>query len=187
VAEENGGPVTNAKIWDTITSSLWEEGQLITNDEYHSVEYGKLYRNTLIQKIKDKFGPTLVHLKGGKVKAYKFDIEKLQKTAKSYSSEVKIKTTLKHDGNDGNDGYIESEGDTKGVNNDANDTSNTFQSNRENDKNKENIRTIDNPEPSGEPSEASHSEPSYKDLSKEQKEALLREYDRLSALSRKKI
>jgi hypothetical protein len=54
VAKENGGPVTNAKIWDTITSSLGEEGQLITTDEYHSVEYGKLFRNTLIQKIKDK-------------------------------------------------------------------------------------------------------------------------------------
>jgi hypothetical protein len=129
------------------------------------------------------------------VKAYKFDIEKLQKIAKSYSSEVKIKTTLIGDGYDGNYGYIESEGGIKGVNNDGNDTNYTYQSNRENDNNdekktieNENIGTINKPEPSGGPSVPSvPSEVSYKDLNKEQKEALLREYDRLSALSRKKI
>lgn len=79
------------------------EGESFGTDEYHSVEYGKLHRNKIIQKIKDKFGPTPVRLTGGK-RAWRFDIVKLQRIAVSYSTDIKIETTLKKSGvSDSND------------------------------------------------------------------------------------
>jgi hypothetical protein len=195
VAELNG-PIPNALLWQTITGSL--DGEFFGSDEYHSVEYGKLYRDTLIQRIKDKFGPTPTRLHGGK-RAYQFDLVKLQKIAKSYSSEVEIRTTLKGDTRDTNDTSLGSSSDSTREKSDIHDTNNTiypYQSNQENYNNKEkktieseNIGIVDSTKPSGEASQVSPvspPSPSLEGLSREQKDALLREYDRLSALSRKK-
>jgi hypothetical protein len=74
------------------------------------VEYGKLYRNKIIYKIRDKFGPIPERLTGGR-RAWRFDIVKLQKIAVSYSTDIKIVTTLRVSGeNDSSDSSDSSDG-----------------------------------------------------------------------------
>jgi hypothetical protein len=107
-AEEKGNPIPTAKLWDTILENL--EGESYGPNEFHTVEYGKLYRNKIIYKIRDKFGPIPERLTGGR-RAWRFDIVKLQKIAVSYSTDIKIVTTLRVSGeNDSSDSSDSSDG-----------------------------------------------------------------------------
>jgi len=53
--KEKENPIPTSKIWNVILGSI--EGESVGTNEFHSVEYGKLFRNKVIQKVKDKFGP----------------------------------------------------------------------------------------------------------------------------------
>src|ERR687897_982822 len=87
---DEGNPVLVSSIWDKITSEI--QGQLY-GDEFHSEDYGILYRNSITKLLHDKFGAERERLSGKR--ALRFDCDKLQKVQQSYNAEIKIKTTLK--------------------------------------------------------------------------------------------
>lgn len=180
-AEENGSPIPTGKIWNQIVENL--EGDPVGNNEFQSVEYGGLYRNTIIQKIKDKFGPIPVRLSGGK-RAWQCNIDKLHKIAKSYSTEIKIKTTLKTGDKDdssdsisGNDSYPETDVGS-GTNPFPEDPQNNGKVNKEikdNEVNDGSAGTENNPCPFREPSQPSQSSLTDSDKDRQQYEHLIQE------------
>jgi hypothetical protein len=97
---DEGNPVLVSRIWEKITSEI--QGQLY-GDEFHSEDYGILYRNSITKLLHDKFGAERERLSGKR--ALLFDCDKLQKVQNSYNVEIKIKTTLKtvQDGYDSSD------------------------------------------------------------------------------------
>jgi hypothetical protein len=89
--DDEGNPVPVSRIWEKISSSEIQ-GQLY-GDEFHSEDYGILYRNSITKLLHDKFGAERERLSGKR--ALQFDSDKLQKMQESYSTEIKINTTLK--------------------------------------------------------------------------------------------
>lgn len=77
-------------IWDNIITTL--EGQFDDSGAFHTSDW-KLYKNTITKLMCDKFGATKVHTNKGN--QLTFDPDKLEKIHRSYSAEIKIKTTLK--------------------------------------------------------------------------------------------
>jgi hypothetical protein len=87
---DEGNPVLVSRIWEKITSEL--QGQLY-GDEFHSEDYGTLYRNSITKLLHDKLGAERERLSGKRT--LRFDLGKLQKVQQSYNAEIRIKTTLK--------------------------------------------------------------------------------------------
>jgi hypothetical protein len=89
---EEGNPIPTGRLWDTVQDNI--EGVPNGPNEYHTVEYGKLYRKQIIKKIKDKSGCEPVRISNS-IRGWKFNEEKLKKVVNSYSTDVKIQTTVK--------------------------------------------------------------------------------------------
>jgi hypothetical protein len=100
---EEGNSISISSIWKKITSEI--EGTLINDDEYHTIDYGNLYRNKITKLVCDKFGAESKRVHKGRVLL--FNPDKLQRILRSYATETKIKTTLKRDGSDGSDATTE--------------------------------------------------------------------------------
>jgi hypothetical protein len=182
-AAEKTNPIPTSDIWKTILGTI--EGESVGTNEFHSVEYGKLYRNRVIQKVKDKFGPIPERLSHGK-RAWKFDIDKLRKIERSYNTEIKIKTTLKTmekgDSSDSSDSTLEGKGSLwhteiveKPLKIEEFHTKDKEETTENGNLGHEKDRVV-----SREPSQPSQPSPD------EDKAARIREYERLSALSLKK-
>jgi hypothetical protein len=160
---------------------------LYSSNEYHIADY-VLYRSTVTKLLEDKFGAEPPkHTKKGNVVV--FNLDKLRKIQKSYDIDVDIKTTLKNtpkedgEGGEGGEGY------------------------RQNASLSDGSKTVGNPSISEEKNENAsgntgsegleipgaflqdHSHPSHPspiETNEEVKAARIREYGRLSALSRQK-
>lgn len=182
--EEEGKEISSKRIWEFIQENI--QGELYSSNEYHIADY-VLYRSTVTKLLEDKFGAEPPkHTKKGNVVV--FNLDKLRKIQKSYDIDVDIKTTLKSfpkedgEGDEGSEGYWQ----------------NATPSN-----DKKTLEALENPKENNgtipksmglEEAERplaflqDYSHPSYPSPveTNEDKAARIREYERLSALSRQK-
>jgi hypothetical protein len=89
---QNGNVIPSTRLWELITTTL--EGQL---DEKNpnvclSADYGKLYRNTTIKMVCDKFGAEKKHERTGNIII--FDLDHLAKMGKTYAKTNGIQSKL---------------------------------------------------------------------------------------------
>jgi hypothetical protein len=185
MVEEEGKEISSKRIWEFIQENI--QGELYSSNEYHIADY-LLYRSTVTKLLEDKFGAEPPkHTKKGNVVV--FNLDKLRKIQKSYDIDVDIKTTLKNapieegEGGEGGEGYRQNASpseDSKTVENldipeenDENITRNTVLEGLERSK----TFLQDHSHPS---------HPSPVGTNEEVKAARIREYERLSALSRQK-
>jgi hypothetical protein len=182
LVDKEGIQVFSSEIWKFIKQEI--DGEPYGSDEYHISDH-ILYRNTITRILEDKFGAESRHTKKGS--KIIFNLERLQRIQKSYDIDIKIRTRLKGDSGDSGDG---SDGSSKGAR--ASDDAKTIQDFDDgNGKDKDILRNKGSegyPIPHAIPQESSQpSQPSPIEMSNEEdKAAMLKEYDRLSALSRKK-
>jgi hypothetical protein len=182
ITEQHGDQVPSNDVWELIKDGL--NGESNGSNEYRISDY-TLYRNTITRILEDKFGAEVKHTnKGNKII---FNLEKLRRIQRSYEIKIRIKTSLKSEGGEGGEGirgFVRASYDGKSIE----DISNG------NGKDKDISRNGDSegyPIPPAHPQEPSlHSQPSpipiEIEMSDEDKAAKLREYDRLSALARKR-
>jgi hypothetical protein len=183
--EQEGKEVSSKRIWEFIQEKI--QGELYGSNEYHIADY-VLYRSTVTKLLEDKFGAEPPkHTKKGNVVI--FNLDKLRKIQKSYDIDVDIKTTLKNapkedgEGGEGGEGYRQNASHSDG--------SKTVENLDIPEHNHENITGNTGSEglerPEALPQDYSHpSHPSPVETNEEDKAARIREYERLSALSRKK-
>jgi hypothetical protein len=157
---------------------------LYSSNEYHIADY-VLYRSTVTKLLEDKFGAEPPkHTKKGNVVV--FNLDKLRKIQKSYDIDVDIKTTLKNapkEDGEGGEGYR--------LNATPSEESKTVGNLDIPEENHENITRNTGSEgleiPGAFLQDHSHpSHPSPIETNEEVKAARIREYGRLSALSRQK-
>jgi hypothetical protein len=99
LVEEKGVKVTTSDTWEFIKANL--EGEPYGPDEYHISDF-TLYRNTITKTLEDKFGIEYKHTnKGGSLT---FKLDKLQRLYGSYNANINIKSKLKSDSSDSSDG-----------------------------------------------------------------------------------
>lgn len=106
-----GREVYASKIWEMITSGTVTQGKYDERkpNEYHSSDYGTIYRNTITNIICDKFGAERKRKNDGTVLI--FDIEKLLKVGSAYNQRSAIQTKLLEYGdNSSREGSESSEG-----------------------------------------------------------------------------
>jgi hypothetical protein len=107
-----GREVYASKIWEMITSGTVTQGKYDERkpNEYHSSDYGTIYRNTITNIICDKFGAERKRKNDGTVLI--FDNEKLLKVGSAYNHRSSIQTKLSEyeDGGGSREGSESSEG-----------------------------------------------------------------------------
>jgi hypothetical protein len=182
MVEEEGKEISSKRIWEFIQENI--QGELYSSNEYHIADY-VLYRSTVTKLLEDKFGAEPPkHTKKGNVVV--FNLDKLEKIQKSYDIDVDIKTTLKNtlkeDGEcgEGGEGYRQNASPSDGSKTVGN--LNILEEMNENISENKGIKESE-AFPRGY-SPPSH--PSSVETNEEDKAARIREYERLSALSRKK-
>ena len=109
-----GNKVYASQLWYEITHNLDGKHDDRKPNEYHTVDYNILYRNTITNIICDKFGASREHKKDGKVLV--FDVEKLLKIGSLYdlNDNIQVKEItgmedsgeLKGEGCESSEGYI---------------------------------------------------------------------------------
>jgi hypothetical protein len=185
MVEEEGKEISSKRIWEFIQENI--QGELYSSNEYHIADY-VLYRSTVTKLLEDKFGAEPPkHTKRGNVVV--FNQDKLRKIEKSYDIDVDIKTTLKNAPKKGGEGGEGGEGCRQNASH--SDGSKTVENLDIPEHNHENITGNTGSEglerPEALPQDYSHpSHPSPVETNEEDKAARIREYERLSALSRKK-
>jgi hypothetical protein len=185
LVEREGEEISSKRIWEFIQDNI--QGELYSSNEYHIADY-VLYRSTVTKLLEDKFGAEPPkHTKKGNVVV--FNLDKLRKIQKSYDVDVDIKTTLKNapkedgEGGEGGEGYR--------LNATPSEDSKTVGNLDIPEENHENITGNTGSDglkiPGAFLRDHSHpSHPSPVETNEEVKAARIREYERLSALSRKK-
>jgi hypothetical protein len=185
LVEREGEEISSKRIWEFIQENI--QGELYSSNEYHIADY-VLYRSTVTKLLEDKFGAEPPkHTKKGNVVV--FNLDKLRKIQKSYDIDVNIRTTLKNAPKEGGEGGEGGEG---------------YRQNATPSEDRKTVENLDIPEENHEnitrntdsegleipgaflqnPSHPSH--PSPVGTNEKDKAARIREYERLSALSRKK-
>jgi hypothetical protein len=177
--------ISSKRIWEFIQENI--QGELYSSNEYHIADY-VLYRSTVTKLLEDKFGAEPPkHTKKGNVVI--FSLDKLRKIQKSYDIDVDIKTTLKNapkeesEGGEGGEGYRQ--------NAIPSEDSKTVENLDISEENHENVTRNIGSERLEIPGAflQDHSYPSHPspvEANEEDKATRIREYERLSALSRKK-
>jgi hypothetical protein len=114
----DGREVYASKIWEMITSGAIIQGKYDDRkpNEYHSSDYGTIYRNTITNIICDKFGAERKRKNDGTVLI--FDNEKLLKVGNAYNQRSSIQTKLSEyedsssEGSESSEGCVGSRGNT---------------------------------------------------------------------------
>ena len=98
-----GNEIPASITWDSIKSNVeghWDERR---PNEYQTSEYGTIYRNTITNIIRDKFGAKPKHKETGNVLI--FNLEKVVRAGKIYNRKINIQTKLRqtedHEGSEG--------------------------------------------------------------------------------------
>jgi hypothetical protein len=184
LVEEKGVKVTTSDIWEFIKANL--DGEPYGPDEYRTSDF-TLYKNTITKTLEDKFGAEYKHTnKGGSLT---FKLDKLQRLYGSYNADIKIKSKLKSDSSDCSDGCMEKAGTSEGQN-----QLETIEISQGSTVDNVNIsqnhvsKVLQIPQSlSQEPSLPSLPSPiESSNVEDVDKATMLRQYDRLSALARKK-
>ena len=88
----NGNEVYVGQIWDGILETIHGVRDEKRPNEYHTYDYGTLYRNTVTNIICDKFGAERRRRKEGSILS--FDPEKLASMGRLYILETRIQTKI---------------------------------------------------------------------------------------------
>jgi hypothetical protein len=185
LVEQEGKEVSSKRIWEFIQEKI--QGELYGSNEYHIADY-ILYRSTVTKLLEDKFGAEPPkHTKKGNVVV--FNLDKLRKIQRSYDTEANIKTTLKNvpkyqgEGGEGSEGCRQNASPADGSKTVG--YLDILEEKNENISGNKGIKESERPEAF--PQDHSHpSHPSPVEANEEGKAARIREYERLSALSRQK-
>jgi hypothetical protein len=182
LVEKKGNEIKSSEIWEYVIENL--EGELVSANEYRTA-YHSFYKNTITKILEDKFGAEPPrHTRNGNV--IEFDMDKLRKMQRSYNADtdIKIETRKKNilcEDGEGSEG--------------SKDNALAFQDVSEDTKIQKNTENLaqDRISEDSEISEAFPRVPSHLShhspvdlLSEKDKAARLKDYERLSALSRKK-
>jgi hypothetical protein len=92
--KSNSLEISLEQIWDAIPSYILGRLNSQNPNEYQTIEYGSLHRNTLSQKIEDMFGATRKRKNNGSVLI--FNGEKVRELKKNYESEGQDKNEIKN-------------------------------------------------------------------------------------------
>ena len=132
---KHGNEIPNATIWESLKENIEGAADQRKPSEYHTSDFGTIYRNTITNIICDKFGAKRKHKETGNILI--FNPEKLARAGKVYGAKTSIQTRLMQDNPEDPEG---SEGSMKASHafND-NDYRENDQTNRKSD---ENIQTI---------------------------------------------
>lgn len=90
-----------SRVWQKIVTAFGgsryfdNEGNDSYPDEFHSTEYGTLYKRSVMKIIYDKLGAESKREGQERIRHVSFNIGELLRIEKFYDSEVRIKTTLK--------------------------------------------------------------------------------------------
>jgi len=89
IVSQHGERISSTDLWRLITDSL--EGQLDekNSNKFYSSEYGKLYRNTVVQMVCDKFNAEKEHTEKGNDLI--FDIVRLNRIGKIYQNQGRMR------------------------------------------------------------------------------------------------
>lgn len=102
IRKEGNDLVSVSKVWQEIVATFGGRAYINVNgeecypDEYHTSEYGTLYKKSVIKLIYDKLGAEPKREGHDRTRSMRFDKDKLQKVQDSYNAECKIRTTLKN-------------------------------------------------------------------------------------------
>jgi hypothetical protein len=104
-----GNEVSASQLWNLIKDSIdgtWDDRK---PTEYHTSDYGTIYRNTITNIICDKFGAKRKHKEKGNFLI--FDPEKVARAGKVYNTNVSIQTKIllqdSSEGPEGSEGSME--------------------------------------------------------------------------------
>ena len=102
LVSQHGNEITNARIWGSIRENIEGSPDQKKPNEYHTSEFGTIYRNTITNIICDKFGAKRKHKETGNVLI--FNPQKVTRAGKVYNSRVSIQTKLIQDNPESTEG-----------------------------------------------------------------------------------
>ena len=103
VISTKGKEVSVADLWNTIKGTVEGTSNENKPNEYHTADYGIIYRNTITNIICDKFGAKRKHRETGNVLV--FDPEKVARTGRVYTSKISIQTKIVQHEEQGKDNH----------------------------------------------------------------------------------
>lgn len=160
-----GNELAASQVWESIKDQVEGTSPERKPNEYHTSDYGPIYRNTITNIMCDKFGAKRKHKETGNVII--FNLEKVTRAGKVYNTKVSIQTKIlplqdKPEGPEGSEGSMETAIDR----NDKQDVENGEKSTQSNEntqgipQNTANILQYDNTKLSTSPKPSVLSEPS---------------------------
>ena len=135
LVSKHGNEISNGLIWESLKENVEGAPDQRKPSEYHTSDFGTIYRNTITNIICDKFGAKRKHKETGNILI--FNPEKLSRAGKVYGTKTSIQTRLMQDtpeDPEGSEGSMEA---FRAFN--ENDYRKNEQTNRKSD---ENIQTI---------------------------------------------
>jgi hypothetical protein len=90
-----GNEIPNATIWESLKENVEGAADQRKPSEYHTSDFGTIYRNTITNVICDKFGAKRKHKENGNILI--FNPEKLARAGKVYGTKTCIQTRLMQD------------------------------------------------------------------------------------------
>ena len=106
-------------FWSYMTDSIPGRDDDKKPNEYHTEEYGTIYRTTITNTLRDIFGVKTKHRKDGNILI--FDTEIISRISKTYSNKIKVRPKISDDDdNENNNDDINVGNDKQDVNNSNN-------------------------------------------------------------------
>ena len=105
LAKDCGTEISVKQVWASIQGKITGHFDERRPNEYHTLEYGTIYNNSISNILEHTFGGRPKHKKDGNW--FIFDREELERVGRSYTSTGKIKTILSSkigEGYEGNEG-----------------------------------------------------------------------------------
>jgi hypothetical protein len=93
LVSQNGNEIYVKQIWEEIKQTITEEySDEKKPNEYHTLEYGTIYNNSISNILEHTFGGRPKHREHGNT--FIFDIEELSRVGKAYNLPTKIQTRI---------------------------------------------------------------------------------------------
>jgi hypothetical protein len=108
LVSKHGNEISNGLIWESLKENLEGAADQRKPSEYHTSDFGTIYRNTITNILCDKFGAKRKHKEAGNILI--FNPEKLARAGKVYGTKTSIQTRLMQDipeGSEGSEGSME--------------------------------------------------------------------------------
>jgi hypothetical protein len=95
LVSKHGNEISNGLIWESLKENIDGTPDQRKPSEYHTSDFGTIYRNTITNIICDKFGAKRKHKETGNILI--FNPEKLARAGKVYGTKTSIQTRLMQD------------------------------------------------------------------------------------------